>query len=310
MTMESLDDVRFESGRLTLAGTLHRPAGPGPHPALVMLQGSGEADRDSGGYFPPIRDHFVENGIAVFSWDKPGIGGSSGDWRQRDLFDRATEAIDAVRCLRDQSGIDPARVGIWGHSQGGWVGPLAASQTPDLTFLVVNSGPGITVHAQNLYGIEHTLRRDGASEPEIVDAIAFMNAVDDAAMNARPYDEVVATILEPARGTPGETYFGEIDADLWRFFVRILSRPYDPAATLERITCPTLALFGERDVLVPAANCVPIFEAAFEKSGNSDLTIIVFPGADHRIRLGDPPDFAPGYLEAMSSWIRQRVGLD
>ena len=308
--MESFDDIRFESGGLTLTGTLYRPAGPGPHPALVMLQGSGEADLDSGGYFPLIRDHFVQNGIAVFSWDKPGVGGSSGDWRQRDLFDRATEAIDAVRCLRDQPGIDPARVGIWGHSQGGWIGPLAASQTPDLTFLIVNSGPGISVQAQNLYGIEHTLRRDGASEPEITDAIAFMNAVNDAAMNARPYEEVVATILEPAQGTPGETYFGEIDVDLWQFFIRILRRPYDPATTLERIDCPVLALFGERDVLVPAAESTRIFEAAFEKAGNTDVTIITFPGADHRIRTGDPLEFAPGYLEAMSGWIRRRVGLE
>lgn len=307
--MERFDDIRFESGGLTLAGTLHRPEGAGPHPALVMLQGSGEADRDSDGYFPPIRDHFVANGIAVFSWDKPGVGGSSGDWRQRDLFDRATEAIDAVRCLRDQPGIDPARVGIWGHSQGGWIGPLAASQTESLAFLVVNSGPGITIHAQNLYGIEQTLRRDGASEPEIADAISFMNAVNEAASNAKSYDEVVATILEPARGTPGETYFGDIDAELWQFLVRILSRPYDPAPRLERITCPTLALYGELDVLTPAAESAAIFTSAFKKSGNQNLTIITFPGADHRIRLGDPLDFAPGYLEAMSSWIRQQVGL-
>ena len=308
--MEFPDDIRFESGGLTLAGTLHYPGGPGPHPALVMLQGSGEADRDSNGYFQPIRDHFLENDIAVFSWDKPGVGRSSGDWRQRDLFDRATEAIDAIRCLRDQPGIDPARVGIWGHSQGGWIGPIAAAQVPDLAFLVVNSGPGISVHAQNLYGIEHTLRRDGASEQEIADAVAFMNVVDHAAANALPYEEVEANILKPARGTAGETYFGEIDRDLWHFFVLILSRPYDPATTLERITCPTLALFGQRDVLVPVDESISIFEAAFERSGNSDLTIIVFPGADHRIRLGNPLEFAPGYLEAMSSWIRQRVGLD
>jgi len=308
--MENDDDVRFESGGVTLAGTLHRPQGSGPHPALVMIQGSGEADRDSGGYFPPIREHFVENGIAVFSWDKPGVGGSSGDWHQRDLFDRATEAIDAIRWLRDQPGIDPAQVGIWGHSQGGWIGPLAASQTPDLSFLVINSGAGISALEQDLYGIEHTLRRDGASEQEIADAIAFMETIHDAAIAARPYEEVVATILEPARGSAAETYFGEVDLGLWQFLVRVHGRPYDPAAILERITCPTLALFGEMDVLVPAAESARILEAAFAASGNNDLTTIIFPEADHRIRVGDPLEFTAGYLEAMSSWIRKQVGLD
>jgi hypothetical protein len=308
--MGQQEELQFQSDGPTLAGTLHRPDGPGPHPALVMLQGSGAADRDSDGYFPPIRDHFVENGIAVYSWDKPGIGESSGDWHQRDLFDRATEALDAIRCLRDQPGIDPARVGIWGHSQGGWIGPLAASQTSDLAFLVINSGPGITLPAQNLYGMEHVLRRDGASEDEISAALDFMRAVNEASAQARPYEEVAATLLSPARGTAGGTYFGEVDAALWGHFVAFGRRPYDPVTSLDRINCPTLAIFGELDVLTPATESAAIFTAAFEKSGNEHLTIITFPGADHRIRVGDPHSFAPGYLEAMSSWIRQQVGLD
>jgi len=308
--MNQREEVRFESGGLTLAGTLHRPAGPGPHPALVMLQGSGEEDRDSKGYFPPIRDEFLANGIAVYSWDKPGVGGSSGDWHQRDLFDRANEALDAIAALRAQPGIDPARVGIWGHSQGGWIGPLAASKAHDLAFLIVNSGPAVDVHEQDLYGIEQTLRRDGASEDEITDALAFMSRVHEATIAAMPYDEAVSTILEPARGSAGETYFGEIYPELWQFLVIVSQNLYDPASVLEQISCPTLVLFGELDVLTPVARSVPIFEAAFAKSGNANLTITVFPGANHRILVGDPPTFAPGYLETMSSWIRQQVGLD
>jgi pimeloyl-ACP methyl ester carboxylesterase len=307
--MNQREEVRFESGGVTLAGTLHYPAGPGPHPALVMLQGSGPEDRDSQGYFKPIRDEFLANGLAVYSWDKPGIGGSSGDWHQRDLFDRANEALDAIATLRAQAGIDPARVGIWGHSQGGWIGPLAASKAHDLAFLIVNSGPAVDVHEQDLFGIEQTLRRDGASEEEITKAIAFMSRVHEATIAAMPYDEAVSTILEPAHGTAGETYFGEIYPALWDFLVRVSQHLYDPVSVLEQITCPTLVLYGEFDVLTPVERSVPLVEAAFAKSGNANLTITVFPGATHRIMVGNPPTFAPGYLETMSSWIRQQVGL-
>ncbi|HVX31264.1 MAG TPA: alpha/beta fold hydrolase, partial [Nitrolancea sp.] len=254
------DDIRFTSGGLTLAGTVYRPDGPGPHPALVMLQGSGAEDRDSHGYFPPIRDEFLANGIAVYSWDKPGIGDSSGDWHQRDLFDRANEALDAIAALRAQPGIDPARVGIWGHSQGGWIGPLAASKARDLAFLIVNSGPAVDVHEQDLFGIEQTLRRDGASEDEITEAIAFMTRVHEATIADMPYDDARLTILEPARGTAGETYFGEIYPELWQFLVLVSQNLYDPVSVLEQITCPTLALYGELDVLTPVARSVPLFE--------------------------------------------------
>ena len=98
--MTHSQEVRFESGGNTLAGTLYLPSGPCPHPALVMLQGSGPTDRDSGGYFPPIRDHFLSTGLAVLSWDKPGIGESTGHWTRQTLFDRADDALAAIDFFR------------------------------------------------------------------------------------------------------------------------------------------------------------------------------------------------------------------
>lgn len=300
-------EMTFQSGEVQMAGTLHWPDGEGPHPALVMLQGSGTTNRDAEGYFLPIREEFLRRGVAVLSWDKPGVGGSSGDWRLRTLFDRADEALDAIAWLREQPGIDPARVGIWGHSQGGWIGPLAASQSPDVAFLIINSGPGIGPFDQDLYGVEHTLRRDGTPEEEIAEALVFMNALHDAAVRQLPYEQVATTLLEPARGTPGATYFGELAEQDWPFFVLNAQRPYDPVASLERITCPVLALFGERDPLVPAAESAKIFERAFAVAGNTDVTIHIFPDADHRIRTGDPLAFAPGYLTLMGEWLQQHT---
>jgi pimeloyl-ACP methyl ester carboxylesterase len=305
--MTVTEEVRFECGENVLAGTLHVPTGLGPHPALVMIQGSGPTDRDSEGYFPPIRDHFLSHGLAVLSWDKPGIGDSTGHWTQQSLFDRADEALSGIEWLRKHEHIDPERVGLWGHSQGGWVGPLAASQTRDLAILIVNSGPTITAHEQDLYGIEHTMRADGASEEEIANACRFLRQVHNEAIRGTPYPEVASQLLDGARGTPAFEYFGEVDLDLWHFFVINSQRPYDPVPPLEQITCPILAIFGEADPLVPAELSAKTFEALRATVPVRDITVRMFPGANHRIRTGDPNGFAPGYLETMTDWIWERI---
>jgi alpha-beta hydrolase superfamily lysophospholipase len=78
-----------------------------------MLQGSGAADRNSGDFFPPIRQAFLSRGLAVYSFDKPGIGESSGNWRHVALFDQATQAERVIGRVQEQPQIDASRVGLW-----------------------------------------------------------------------------------------------------------------------------------------------------------------------------------------------------
>lgn len=305
--MSSPRDIRIPFNHISLVGTLHIPARRGPHPALIMLQGSGPEDRNSGEYFPPIRETFLDAGLAVLSWDKPGVGGSTGDWHQQTFFDRADEAQARLAWLRQQAEIDASRTGFWGHSQGGWIAQIVAANDPTIAFVIINSGPGVDALEQDLYGAEHTLRQKGASDTDVQQALAYMDQLHAAAREAMPYQEFVHQIMEPGRGTPGYDYFGEVDSGLWAFLVANFQRPYEPVSSLERITCPVLAVFGEQDAFVPVAKSVRIFEEGLTKAGNPDVTIAVFTGADHRIRAGDPPEFADGYLDLMANWLRDRV---
>lgn len=146
-------EVRFRSGRAVLAGTLTVPALRGLRPAVAFVTGSGETSR---AYLPELQALFVRNGIAVLAYDKRGIGQSGGTYPGEaptagtiDVL--ARDASAAVRFLAEQPEIDHARIGLAGHSQAGWIMPLAATRTSAVRFLVVFSGPAVTADEVDLY---------------------------------------------------------------------------------------------------------------------------------------------------------------
>ncbi len=139
-------EVRFRSGRISLAGTLTLPPGAGPHPAVAWVHGGGVQTRN---YFPDLQALLVGAGFAVLAYDKQGVGQSGGVFPGDRADDRAIgilarDAEAAVRFLAAQPGIDRARVGLAGHSQGGWIAPLAASREPAVRFVVAFAGPSLS----------------------------------------------------------------------------------------------------------------------------------------------------------------------
>ncbi len=290
-----------------LAGTLHLPALPAPRPVVLMMQGSGPADRDSGGYFPPIRAAFLRRGIAVYSFDKPGIGDSSGDWRHYGLVGRTEQALAVIAALREQEGIDPSRVGIWGQSQGGWLVQMIAARLPDLAFAIANSGPGIGVEEQNRYGCEHTMRADGKSEGDIARALTFLDAMHAAALRSDDYPTAERHLLAAARGEPWYGYLTTDDVEDWGLICRFIAERYEPSEALAQVRCPFLALFGELDPLLPALESAAIYGKALREAGNRDATIVIFPQGNHRILDPATGAFATGYLDLLADWTATRV---
>jgi pimeloyl-ACP methyl ester carboxylesterase len=294
-------EIGFQSHGVSLAGTLHLPASDSPHPAVVMLQGSGAADRDCAGYFPPIRDAFLRRGIGVYSFDKPGIGGSSGDWRRFALFERADQAEAALAVLKQHPAIDARRIGVWGQSQGGWIVQIVASRATDLAFAISNSGPGISPREQDLYGVEHTMRAEGKSADHIERAVAFVNALHHAAIRGDDYATVSRALLQPALNQPWSGYHTLEDAEDWGMMCRFMAEGYEPAEALAHIHCPFLAIFGELDPLLPAQRSAAICGQALREAANPDSTIVIFPRGNHRIMLANG-DFVPGYLDLLADW--------
>ena len=295
---------------IRLAGTLHLPTAPPPHPAVLMLQGGGAADRTHGGYFPPIRDAFLARGIATFSFDKPGVGGSTGNWRHYALQGRAEQAVAALDQLRAAEGIDRRRVGVWGHSQGGWLAQMLAARDPDLPCAVANSGSAIGIERQDHYGWEQTLRADGASDRDVAAALAFLRSIQEAARRGDDFAAVEERLVRAARGQPWYGYLELEDADDWGHERRFIQEAYEPLEALARVRCPFLAVFGALDVLVPVWESARLCSQAIRDAENPDATVVVFPRGNHRIQLEGTGRFVPGYLDLLGDWVLHRVARD
>ena len=141
------EEVVFSSGDIVLAGELTWPDGDGPHPAVVLISGSGDQDRDSdiAGFrlFAVLADHLAGAGVASLRIDDRGVGGSTGDGLQATLQARAADVEAAVDVLRSRDGIDAGRVGLVGHSEGGIVAPVVADRTDGVAFVVLLATPAV-----------------------------------------------------------------------------------------------------------------------------------------------------------------------
>jgi dienelactone hydrolase len=306
-------EIDFRNGDITLSGTLFLPAGPGPFPVLVMTHGSGPQDRLSN---LPFLFMALQRGIALFGYDKRGVGRSGGDWKTSGFDDLAGDAVCAGEALRSRPEIDARRMGVWGISQGGWVAPLAASKSPLFGYVVVVSAPAVSPARQELDRVEAKMRSEGYTPEDVTRALDLYKALNACVRTGRGWDEyrrsygeAVELGLEPVlslRPDPTLPYYV--------FWKRIMD--YDPLPTLKTMTQPFLAFFGALDSNVQPAVNRPLMEAALRESGDEDFTILVLAGADHimleeRARavngFVDSRRFVPDFFPRLFEWLERHL---
>lgn len=328
--------VRFEGGGpdVTLAGTLSLPRSDGPHPAVVLVSGSGPQDRDEAlaGHKPflVLADYLTRRGIAVLRYDDRGVAASTGSFETAALPDFAADAAGAVAFLRARA--DIAEVGIVGHSEGALVAPMVANAGTDaaVAFLVLIAPPAVP--GDSLLTVQNRLIFEQLGLP--AGAVATYNAAqrEAFALAASADPEALDTARAQIKATmkagldrlsPEErALFGAPDstaqARLLDQQAAILTQPgiqsflaYDPRPALRAVDVPVLALFGGKDVQVPPDFNRPALEAAL--TGHDAATVEVFPDLNHLFqtaRTGAPTEyaqiketFAPAALERIGDWI-------
>lgn len=300
------ETVTFRNGSVTLQGKLLRPKGPGPFPAVVLAHGSGPATRNMGFYDA----FFVHRGFAVLAFDKRGVGGSTGDWRTASLEDLAADVVAGAEFLRARPDIDPARVGLHGGSQGGWVGALAAARDPRTAFLAVTCGSGVTVAENVAHEDEGRLRQAGYRGAELQEAVRFAREVGEGATAGAPWEELDRRFQAVKAHPWSEFVFpGGLPKDSpWWAWYR-LNGAVDAAAALEAVRCPVAWFLADRDWNVPRARSEARLKAALR--GRPGL-VRTFGPASHMMmtaRTGHDDEratvrhFTSGYWEALARFL-------
>ncbi|MEU9840479.1 alpha/beta hydrolase [Actinomadura sp. NPDC048032] len=293
-------EVRFGAEGVTLVGLLGVPGGEAVA-GVVLVGGSGPSDRDNDGYFRPIRRYLLEAGVAVLSYDKRGVGRSSGRWCAATMDDLASDALAALGFLRAQPEVRDEAAGLFGHSEGGWVALRAAARGAP-SWVVTNSCPGVTPAEQERYALTTAARASGSRHERDVDSVvAFYDRLVEAGRRGAGFAEATRIVAEA--GHPAlAAFWSDVDADGWEFLKR--KQDHDPLPDALRLRCPHLAIFGGADEVVPVAASVRLFSEAAcdaDRDHRASLTVQMFPGADHRVRRDGV--LAPGYLPTLAKWI-------
>jgi len=331
------EEVTFKNGDITLAGTLTLPAGAGSHPAVVLISGSGAQNRDEEIFgFPIFRtlaDHLSRQGIAVLRYDDRGLGGSTAGSDEDTSETYAGDVAAAVQYLKGRSEIDPRKIGLLGHSEGGIIAPMVATRSSDVAFIILMSAPGLPGRQILEEQTRLILKAAGSTDEQIEKQASLQKRAIDAALTGQGWDEVKAEMraeYEAALAAMTESQRKTIpDQKKWvednvQAQADAMERPwmkyfltYDPAPTLEKVSVPVLALFGGLDTQVAAEPNRAAVTAALERGGNKDYTVKVFPDANHlyqSARTGSPGEYASlkaeftaGFLETISDWILEHT---
>ncbi|HJR64954.1 MAG TPA: alpha/beta fold hydrolase [Gemmatimonadaceae bacterium] len=300
-------EVTFQSGANTLAGTLLLPRGQRPVPAVVFLHGSGPEGRWASRF---LASRMAERGIAALIFDKRGVGGSSGDWRAAGPDDLAADAVAAVARLLNEPRIDPKRIGIHGHSQGGTLAPLVAVRSPHVAFVIASAAAGLSTDSVEIFSILNSVLPRAATADDSASARQYTRELVSVAYHGQPRARL-DSLVERFDTRPWFFAPPAPDNHYWTFS-RVFAT-YDAIAWWSRVRVPVLLVYGAEDQRVPAAASASRIEGALRSGGNTQVTVQLHPGADHTFRLrpgpGGWPVTAPDYVSGLLSWLAQRSAL-
>jgi pimeloyl-ACP methyl ester carboxylesterase len=298
-----------------LAGTVTRPRGAGPFPALVMLTGSGPQNRNEeiAGHKPfwVIADALTRRGYLVLRMDDRGVGGSGGNLAQAAMEDLAQDARAAVAYLKGRADVNKERVGILGHSEGALVAPMAAGEA---AFLVLLAAPAVRGREIVLRQNQEMLKRMGVPQAAADQQVMFLQRAVEAVVEAAGEAEARAAMDRLAESVPEQAramaraQLGALASAPLRSFLK-----HDPAPVLRKVKVPVLALYGDRDTQVLADQNYEAARAALKEAGNAKSEVRLLPGLNHLLQTavtGLPGEYAqiaetvaPRALEEMGAWL-------
>ncbi len=327
-------EVKYQSDvdGVTIAGTLTIPEGDGPHPAVLMITGSGAQDRDETlmGHKPffVIADHLTRRGIAVLRVDDRGVGESGGDIMETTAETNVRDIITGVDFLAEQPEIDSSRIGLIGHSEGGWLAPIAASRDDDIAFMALLAAPGVSGRELMLMQRDLVRKTVGVPPTQRQKESEAHAALMDAVVQGLSEEEIAEALRKLARlervGAPDvEEYADQIVEQQLAMMQSVWFRDVidlDSRAALRQVRIPVLAITGEIDLQVPPEENMREIRGALDAAGNTQVELVTMPGLNHLLQTanrGLPSEYlaisetiSPDVLDLLTTWLQEQAGIE
>jgi pimeloyl-ACP methyl ester carboxylesterase len=287
----TVEELMIRHDGVSLAAS-YSPAG---NTALVALHGAGAGTRD---YFlyRHLHELLPQHGIGVVTFDRRGEGKSTGD------ISRGRFEVQAEDALAVRDAIDARHVGVWGISQGGWIAPLAASQSDRIAFVVGIASTGVTPSEQMMYAVAQQFERAGYGQAAVKRVLALRRFYEDHVHGRAPgREEELAAELEAAMREPWWLLAFlppvPLDAEGCRLWIEEMD--FDPRSVFKRVRVPALMFYGGDDAWTPVEPSVQ----AWREARGDDVEIVVIPEASHELCLEDD-SLAPEYEDRLVEWLR------
>jgi pimeloyl-ACP methyl ester carboxylesterase len=329
------ENVKFTNTKedISLAGTLSLPQKEGKFPAVILISGSGQQNRDSEilGHKPflIIADYLTRNGIAVLRYDDRGVGESKGNPTLSTSADFANDARAAIEYLKNRKEINGKKIGIIGHSEGGMIAPMIAATDKNIAFLVLLAGTGVAgdvllvdqnYEVGKLRGFnEEQLQEAKRTNQEIYDIVKADATLTTIKENLAAYFlsniNKMPEAERPSKAEIDESLSQQVDgiATPWlRYFIS-----YNPKENLKIVKCPVLVLNGEKDIQVTANLNTKGITEALKEGGNKKVTLQIFPDLNHLFQHCKKCNveeysqleetFSPEVLKSITDWISKQI---
>ncbi len=303
-------EVRFGSRNAPLAGTLCIPSGPGKHPGIVLLHGSGPQSR--WGTLRAVADLMARQGIEVLIWDQRGTGESKGEWYKSTYSDLVNDALAGIHLLQARPEVARNKVGVYGHSQGGTLSVALAGRSTDVAFVIAGAPIVGPVFEQDLFRVRNGLSKQQFTKQDIQAAMDFYTMWLNVARNGKGWDEMEARKQQ----VKGEKWFDWVEPPskesyIWSYYPPVGN--FNSLPDWQKLGVPTLVLYGERDAIEDIGAYSLRADQALRKAKNPDFTIAILPRALHELKVDNEPGSpyqwrhpSPGLYDLMIGWIKLR----
>lgn len=326
------EDVVFNnpSAQIQLAGTLTFPqkeVGPG-YPTALLISGSGAQDRNETisqhQPFWVLADFLTRQGIAVLRVDDRGTGKSEGQFQGATSADFATDVAAAVAYLKTLPQIDPHKIGLIGHSEGGIIAPMVASKDTTIAFLVLLAAPGYD-GAELLLQQNAALAKAGGATEETIKELKLINKkvyqiASEIENKTEAKEQIIKTLLpvypesmnQEAKQSAAAAQSEQLTNPWMVYFLK-----NNPQDYLLKTHCPVLAIGGSKDLQVPAEENLSAIDSTLKKGGNTQVQTVVLPQLNHLFQTantGLPTEygqieetFSPKALTLIANWILKEM---